>query len=153
VRSSRAESRASARGHSLLELAVVLVVLAILLSSAWPSVARWSRRFESAAAARGLAADLARSRSAAVLRGETVTVSLDTLAGAWRATVASGDTILEGELGPGLGLTTTAWRQRVLFTARGTGDLYSTTWVGVPADPAARAHGLRVAPTGAIERR
>lgn len=132
---------------------MVLVVLAILLSAAWPPVARWGRRFESAAGARELAADLARARSAAVLRGETVTVSLDTLAGAWRATTASGDTLLHGRLGPGLRLTTTANRERVLFTARGTGDLYSTTWVGVPTDPAARLHGLRVAPTGAIERR
>lgn len=142
-----------AAGHSLLEMAVVLVVLAVLLSAAWPQVARWSRRFESAAAARELAADLARARSAAVLRGETVTVSLDTLAGAWRAIAASGDTILDGRLEHPLRLTTTAHRERVLFTARGTGDLYSTTWIVVPDDPDARSHGLRVAPTGAIERR
>lgn len=146
-------ARPPGRGHSLLETLLVLAVLAILLSLAAPPFARWDRRFAAAAAARALRGDLARARTDAVLRGQSVSVGLDTLTGAWRTTTAAGDTLRSRELGPGLALRTTAHRQRVLFTARGTSDLYSTTWIRVIEDPDAREHGLRVAPTGAIERR
>lgn len=150
---ARPVARPPGGGHSLLEALLVLAVLAILLSLAAPPIVRWDRRFAAAAAARALRGDLARARTDAVLRGESVSVGLDTLAGAWRTTTQAGDTLRVRVLGPGLALSTTAHRQRILFTARGTSDLYSTTWIRVPADPGAREHGLRVAPTGAIERR
>lgn len=131
----------------------MLVVLAILASAAWPPIARHDRRFAARAAARELAGDLARARSRAILSGQTIRVAIDTVGGRWRATSASGDSVLAGRLGAGLALRTTAYRQRILFTARGTSDLYSTTWIAVASDPDARWHGLRVAPTGAIEPR
>jgi hypothetical protein len=49
-------------------------------------------------------------------------------------------------------IRTTANRQSIPFTARGTTDLYSTTWIGPAADPGGTWHGIRVSPSGALSR-
>jgi prepilin-type N-terminal cleavage/methylation domain-containing protein len=140
---------AANRGHSLVELLVALAAIAILLSVAAPSVARAARRYAAWSAARELRAELVAARTRAILEGATVRVVVDTMAARYRVVTASGDTVRTRTLAHGLVLRTTAWRQEILFTARGTSSLYSTTWVAA-GDPDARWHGARVAPSGAV---
>lgn len=139
------------RGWTILELAVAILVLGILLQIAVPSLATWRNREAARAAARKFRADLARARTSAVMRGETIAVQLDTLAPGYAVRTLAGDTLFERSLEPVLALRTTAHLQRVLFTARGTGSLYATTWIAVRDDAEARWLGTRVTPTGAIE--
>lgn len=138
------------RAHTLVEILSALVVAAILASAALPPVARATRRYSAWSAGRELRSDLVLARTRAILDGATVRVAVDTLRGRYAIVAASGDTLRHKQLAAGLLVRTTAWRQEVLFTARGTSNLYSTTWVGVAGDPDARWHGARVAPTGAV---
>ncbi len=137
-------------GTTLVELAMALALLAILLALAAPSLGQARGHFALAAAVRELRADLARARSRAVLDGATAWVELDTLDAGWRLVDGAGRVVRERPLGAGLLLRTTATRQRIPFTARGTSSLYATVWIGAANDPAAGWRGVRVAPTGAV---
>lgn len=148
----RLSSRRAA-GVTLLDLLVALSVLAILVALAVPPLSRVERRAAAGVAARELRADLARARIRAILDGATTRVEIDTAAGRYRIVDGSGRRLLERVLPPGVVLRTTAHRQSIPFTARGTSNLYSTTSIGVPADPRARWHVVRVAPTGSVEAR
>jgi len=141
-----------AHGHSLADVLLVLFVLGVLLSTAVPDLGRAHRRYAALTAARQLRADLARARMDAILRGTTVTVAIDTVAGSWAASDADGAPLLAGRVPPAVAIRTTANRQSIPFTARGTTDLYSTTWIGPAGDPEGRWHGVRVAPSGALYR-
>lgn len=132
---------------------LALATLAILVAVALPPLAGRQRRGEVRVAARTLEADLARARTAAVLAGRTVTVRLDTLAGSYLVEGPGGEPIVARRLQAPLELRTTAHGQAIPFTARGTSNLYSTTWIGTPGDVGARWHGVRVSPSGAVERR
>lgn len=138
------------RAFTLVEVLSALVLLAILASAAVPLVSRAARRYASWSAGHELRSDLVLARTRAVLDGATVRVVMDTLRARYVVTAADGDTLRRRALATGLFLRTTAWRQEILFTSRGTSNLYSTTWVGVDGDPDARWHGARVAPTGAV---
>lgn len=140
-----------AAGLTLLDLLVALSVLAILVALAVPPLSRAERRAAAGMAARELRADLARTRIRAILDGSTAWVEIDTAAGRYQVVDGSGRRLLERVLPPGVVLKTTAHRQSIPFTARGTSNLYSTTSIGIPADPDARWHVLRVAPTGSVE--
>lgn len=140
-------------GITLHDLLVALTLLAIFASASLAPVATWHRRASVRASAAAFRADLARARVEGVLRGETVTVVLDTVAGAWRAERSDGTPLFGRALPAGLTLTSSAHRSRIPFTSRGTTDLYSTTWIGVADDPGAPWHGARVRPTGAVEPR
>ena len=109
-------------GYAIVDVVIVLFVLGILLSAAAPDIGLANRRYAAIGAARQLRADLARIRMDAILRGSTVTVAI----------------------------RTSANRQSIPFTARGTTDLYSTTWIGPASDPEGKWHGIRVAPSGAV---
>lgn len=128
----------------------MLFVLGVLLSAAVPDLGRAHRRYAALTAARQLRADLARARMDAILRGKTVTVAIDTVAGGWAASDADGVPLLAGRVSSLVAIRTTANRQAIPFTARGTTDLYSTTWIGPAGDPEGRWHGIRVAPSGAL---
>lgn len=141
-----------APGHSLADVLLVLFVLGVLLSAAVPDLGRAHRRYAALTAARQLRADLARARMDAILRGTTVTVAIDTVAGGWAASDADGVPLLAGRLPSAVAIRTTANRQSIPFTARGTTDLYSTTWIGPAGDPEGGWHGIRVAPSGALYR-
>jgi hypothetical protein len=86
----------------------------------------------------------------AILRGRTVTVVVDTVAGSYAVTESGGDSLLSRAVSPSVRIRTTANRQSIPFTARGTTDLYSTTWIGPAEDPDGAWHGIRVAPSGAV---
>lgn len=147
-------SRPSVRtsGHSLVDVLLVLVVLGVLLATAVPDLGRAHRRYAALSAARQLRADLAHARMEAILRGRTVTVVIDTVAGSYGLTEAGGASLLSRRVPTSVHLRTTANRQSIPFTARGTTDLYSTTWVGPAEDPEGTWHGIRVAPSGALVR-
>ena len=134
-------------GYALVDVLVVLFVLGVLLSAAVPDLGRASRRYAAIGAARQLRADLARVRMDAILRGSTVTVAIDTVSGAWEASDADGIILLSRQAPGSVAIRTSANRQSILFTARGTTDLYSTTWIGPASDPEGRWHAIRVAPS------
>jgi Tfp pilus assembly protein FimT len=142
--------RAAVSGHSLIDLLLVVFALGVLLAAAVPDLGRASRRYAAVAAARQLRADLATTRMAAILDGRTVTVVIDTVAGSYEAVATSGDTLLSREVPRSVKIRTTANRQSIPFTARGTTDLYSTTWIGPAQDPDGAWHAIRVAPSGAL---
>jgi Tfp pilus assembly protein FimT len=133
-----------------MELLVVLAAAAVVAASAGPPLSKFRRGYAAWSAGRDLRADLVVARTRAILDGATVRVALDTLRGRYVVVCASGDTLRRRELPTILQLRTTAARQEVLFTARGTSNLYSTSWVGSASDPDVRWHGARVAPTGAV---
>ena len=142
--------RTAVSGHSLIDLLLVLFALGVLLAAAVPDLGRAHRRYAAVAAARQLRADLAHVRMEAILRGMTVTVVIDTVAGSYAVTEAGGDSLLSRAVPPSVRIRTTANRQSIPFTARGTTDLYSTTWIGPAEDPDGAWHGIRVAPSGAV---
>lgn len=84
--------RALARGFTLLELMVVLVIASLLFAAAAP---RASDRDQCGSAARTFVADAARARSYAVRTWEPVTLDVDEPNGTWRVTRANG-TWLDG---------------------------------------------------------
>lgn len=137
-------------GYALVDVLVVLFVLGILLSAAVPDLGRANRRYAALSAARQLRADLARVRMDAILRGITVTVAIDTVAGAYEASDAAGVVLVARRVPDSLAIRTSANRQSIPFTARGTADLFSTTWIGPAVDPEGKWHGIRVAPSGAV---
>ncbi|CAN5893912.1 N/A [soil metagenome] len=142
--------RSAISGHSLIDLLLVLFALGVLLAAAVPDLGRAHRRYAALAAARQLRTDLAHVRTEAILRGRTVTVAIDTVAGSYVATLGSGDSLLSRQIPSSVRIRTTANRQSIPFTARGTTDLYSTTWIGPAEDPEGAWHGIRVAPSGAL---
>lgn len=137
-------------GYALVDVLIVLFVLGVLLSAAAPDVGRANRRYAALSAARQLRADLARVRMDAILRGTTVTVAIDTVAGAYEANDAGGMVLLARRVPDSVAIRTSANRQSIPFTARGTADLFSTTWIGPAVDPEGKWHGIRVAPSGAV---
>lgn len=137
-------------GHSLVDLLIVLFVGGVLLSAAAPDLGRASRRYAATGAARQLRADLARVRMDAILRGGTLTVAIDTVAGAYEARDGAGTVLLARRVPESVALRTSANRQSIPFTARGTTNLYSTTWIGPGSDPEGKWHAIRVAPSGAV---
>jgi hypothetical protein len=78
---------------------------------------------------------------------------LDTVVSAYQVEDVDRRVLRRRELRAGLALKTTAHQQEILFSPRGTSNLYSTTWIGVRRDPDGRWYGLRVLPSGAIEDR
>lgn len=87
----------------------------------------------------------------AVMSGKTTRVVLDTTRGRYSWFDADSALYRERPLPSGVLLRTTAHRQTVLFSPRGTSNLYSTTWLAADNDHTARWHRLRVSPTGTIE--
>lgn len=143
-------SRVPHHGHTLVEVILVLAVLSIMLTAAMPDLGRAQRRYAALAAARQLRADLVLVRMEAILRGRTVTVVIDTAAGSYGALEVGGESLLSRQVPPSVRIRTTASRQSIPFTARGTTDLHSTTWIGPADDPDGAWHGIRVAPSGAV---
>lgn len=138
------------RGHTLVEVLLVLTFLSILLAAAMPDLGRAHRRYAALAAARQLRSDLAHVRTEAILRGRTVTVVIDTVAGSYDASEVGGGSLFSRQVPSSVLIRTTANRQTIPFTARGTTDLYSTTWIGPAEDPDGAWHGIRVAPSGSL---
>lgn len=140
-------------GVTVVELVAASIVAAIFLSLAIPAVFRAEQRLGAYVAASTFRSDVTGARQHAILDGTTVRVVLDTLVSAYQVEDVDRRVLRRRELRAGLVLRTTAYRQEILFSPRGTSNLYSTTWIGVRRDPDGRWYGLRVLPSGAIEDR
>ena len=143
--------RGAPGGFTLLELVLALAILGFLLALVVPPLGRSERRWAAYAAARTLAADVARARRMAIQDRRTVRVVLDTVRGAYDVRPDGGEAVTRRKLRDDLALGTTAYLGEILFSARGTSNLYSTAWIVARGDPLAREHRIRVLPTGAIE--
>jgi len=150
VRAPDKQQPGAENGTVLLDVLTALVILAILLSLSVPRLTEARARFALYAAGRGLVDDLAWTRTQAILEGRTLTVVIVPAEASYRVEDAAGVVLRERRLAPGLALTSTAHRGRILFTARGTSNLYSTTWIEAANHAAVRRRGVRVAPTGSL---
>lgn len=107
-------------GHTLIELAMALAIMAILLGIAAPRLGTLRDRASVRSAATELMAILSSARRAAVLRSTGAMVVIDE--GRSTASVIVGaDTILAHDAGSELGVTFTATRDTVLYGPSGRG--------------------------------
>lgn len=107
-------------GHTLIELAMALAIMAILLGIAAPRLGTLRDRASVRSAATELMAILSSARRAAMLRSTGAMVVIDE--GRSTASVIVGaDTILAHDAGSELGVTFTATRDTVLYGPSGRG--------------------------------
>lgn len=107
-------------GHTLIELAMALAIMAILLGIAAPRLGTLRDRASVRSAATELMAILSSARRAAMLRSTGAMVVIDE--GRSTASVIVGaDTILAHDAGSELGVTITATRDTVLYGPSGRG--------------------------------
>lgn len=138
------------RGYTMVEILITLAVVGILMGTAFPTVWQAHQSYKRYAATRRLQVDLQRARSVAVQRAETVRVVIDTIGGRYRGERSDGVVIFDRRLNGSLALRTTAYRQTIPFTARGTANLYSTTWIVTADGQTTGSVRVRVSPVGAI---
>lgn len=120
----RSRDRRAESGYSLIELAVVLVLLGLVVTIGMPAMQDWLERYRVRTAAQALAADLQLQRMRAVSRNRAFSVQFDVASSTY--------TLWEGD--PVNGLTTqmtpvpTGMPMGVTFTAAG--DPVEVTWQG-----------------------
>jgi prepilin-type N-terminal cleavage/methylation domain-containing protein len=117
-------------GHTLIELAIALAIMAILLGIAVPRLGTLRDRASVRSAATEIAAILSSARRAAMLRSAAAMVVIDE--GRSTASVIVGaDTLLAHDAGSELGVTMTATRDTVLYGPSGRGWGASNTSIVV----------------------
>lgn len=120
----------SRTGHTLIELAIALAIMAILLSIAAPRLGTLRDRASVRSASAEMAAILASARRAAMLRSTGAMVVIDETRSTASVIVAS-DTILAHDAGSELGVAITATRDTVLYGPSGRGWGASNTSIVV----------------------
>lgn len=123
-------ARARRGGHTLIELAIALVIMAILLGIAAPRLGTLRDRASVRSAATELAAILSSARRAAMLRSSAAMVVIDE-ARSTASVIVGADTILTHDPGSELGVTLTATRDTVLYGPSGRGWGASNTSIVV----------------------
>lgn len=119
---------AARAGFTLVEIALAVAIAALLFGVAIPRTVRLVDRIVVRAAVDAIASACALARSAAVMRGAYVVVTIDSERAAVRVT-AGNDTLLERRLDPGGALTLSASRARVTYAPNGLGYGASNTRV------------------------
>ncbi len=117
-------------GHTLIELAIALAIMAILLSIAAPRLGTLRDRASVRSATTELAAILSSARRAAMLRSTGAMVVIDE-ARSTASVIVGSDTILAHDAGAELGVTITATRDTVLYGPSGRGWGASNTSIVV----------------------
>lgn len=117
-------------GHTLIELAIALAIMAILLSIAAPRLGTLRDRASVRSATTELAAILSSARRAAMLRSTGAMVVIDE-ARSMASVIVGSDTILAHDTGAELGVTITATRDTVLYGPSGRGWGASNTSIVV----------------------
>jgi type IV fimbrial biogenesis protein FimT len=117
-------------GHTLIELAIALAIMAILLSIAAPRLGTLRDRASVRSAATELAAILSSARRAAMLRSTGAMVVIDE-ARSTASVIVGSDTVLAHDAGAELGVTITATRDTVLYGPSGRGWGASNTSIVV----------------------
>jgi type IV fimbrial biogenesis protein FimT len=120
----------SRTGHTLIELAIALAIMAILLSIAAPRLGTLRDRASVRSAATEIAAILSSARRAAMLRSMGAMVVIDE-ARSTASVIVAADTILAHDAGRELGVTITATRDTVLYGPSGRGWGASNTSIVV----------------------
>jgi len=105
-------------GHTLVELAIALAIMALLLSMAAPRLGNLRDRAAVRGASTELAAILASARRAAMLRSTVAALVIDESRSSASVLVGT-DTILAHAVGGELGVTITATRDTVLYAPSG----------------------------------
>jgi Tfp pilus assembly protein FimT len=124
------------RGATLLEIAIVCTVVAVLAAVAAPRTAQLVDRLRVRGAVEELAAACAAARQLAILRGQFVTVSIDVPAGA--VTVATSvDTVIRRRLTASFGVALAATGSAVTYAPTGLGYGVSNLSVAVSRGRAA----------------
>jgi prepilin-type N-terminal cleavage/methylation domain-containing protein len=123
-------ARARRDGHTLIELAIALAIIAILLGIAAPRLGTLRDRASVQSASTEIAAILSSARRAAMLRSTAAMVVIDE--GRSTASVIVGaDTLLAHDAGSELGVTITATRDTVVYGPSGRGWGASNTSIVV----------------------
>ncbi len=117
-------------GHTLIELAIALAIMAILLSIAAPRLGTLRDRASVRSATTELAAILSSARRAAMLRSTGAMVVIDE-ARSTASVIVGSDTVLAHDAGAELGVTITATRDTVLYGPSGRGWGASNTSIVV----------------------
>jgi prepilin-type N-terminal cleavage/methylation domain-containing protein len=117
-------------GHTLIELAIALTIIAILLSLAAPRLGTLRDRASVRSAATEVAAILSSARRAAMLRSSSAMVVIDE-GRSVASIIAGADTVLSHDMGSELGVTLTATRDTVLYGPSGRGWGASNTSIVV----------------------
>jgi type IV fimbrial biogenesis protein FimT len=117
-------------GHTLIELAIALAIMAILLSIAAPRLGTLRDRASVRSASAEMAAILASARRAAMLRSAGAMVVIDE-ARSTASVIVAADTILAHDAGRELGVSITATRDTVLYGPSGRGWGASNTSIVV----------------------
>lgn len=81
--------RNPAKGFSLIEVLVVIIVAGVIALVAWPSLARLAPKYRLEGAARTVAAEIQRARGRAIAEGKCAMVDLDSSAKTYRVGVAT----------------------------------------------------------------
>ncbi len=108
------------KGHTLIELAVTLAIMAILLSMASPRLGTLTDRASVRSAATEIAAILSTARRTAMLHSASAMVVIDE-ARSTASVIVGTDTILAHAAGSELGVSITATRDTVLYGPSGRG--------------------------------
>ena len=117
-------------GHTLIELAIALAIMAILLSIAAPRLGALRDRASVRSASTEIAAILSSARRVAMLRSSSAMVVIDE--GRSIASIIAGtDTVLARDVGSELGVTIAATRDTVLYGPSGRGWGASNTSIAV----------------------
>jgi prepilin-type N-terminal cleavage/methylation domain-containing protein len=119
VRTSNAV-RCCRGGHTLIELAIALVIMAILLGMAAPRMGTLRDRASVRSAATEIMAILSSARRAAMLRSSSAMVVIDE-ARSIASIIVGADTILARDVGGELGVGIAATRDTVLYGPSGRG--------------------------------
>lgn len=113
-------ARPARRGATLLELAVVCTLVALLTAVALPRTRALLDRVRLHGAVSELAAACAAARQLAILRGQTATLTVDDAAGTLTV-AAPADTVIRRDLAAAFGVTLTATRDAIAFAPTGLG--------------------------------
>ena len=124
------------RGHSLLELLLVLAMLGVLLGIALPRLGAWRDRGAVHEARREIVSALAAARAAALARGTTASVVLND-ADATVRVLADTETVLVHAVGAELGVTVRATRDSIAYAPSGRGAGAANTTIIVARGAAA----------------
>jgi prepilin-type N-terminal cleavage/methylation domain-containing protein len=117
---ARGAVRGRRGGHTLIEIAIALAIMAILLSMAAPRLGTLRDRASVRSATTEIVAVLSSARRVAMLRSSSTMVVIDE-ARSVASIIVAADTVLAHDVGSELGVTITATRDTILYGPSGRG--------------------------------
>ena len=124
------------RGHTLLEIVVVLVIAGVLLALAIPSLGAWRDRQAVHEARREIVSALVAARTTALTRGMVTSVVVDSARGTVRVMVDT-ESMLVHDVRTELGVTLRSTRDSIAYAPSGRGAGAANTTIIVARGAAA----------------